>query len=113
MKIETELDKHYEKDCLLLRDTFPDSDVGNLKHYSWKYLKYPLGTPTLVKFLTDADDTVIARSSLLPQNITISGQTYKAALSVDSAIHKDYRNLKLFVQLMNYIIKDSKTKKYS
>lgn len=113
MKIEMELDKHYKKDCLLLRDTFPNSDVGDLRHYSWKYLNYPLGTPTLVKFLTDTDDTVIARSSLLPQNITICGKTYKGALSVDSAIHMDYRNLKLFVQLMNYIITDSKTKKYS
>ncbi|MDB2701317.1 GNAT family N-acetyltransferase [Alphaproteobacteria bacterium] len=89
----------------LLSITFPQTKKFNYLYLEWLYFKNPTGT--VVGFDAFDEDVLIGHYSLIPSEVLIKGVKTRSLLSLNTAVHPNFRNKGLFTKLANLSIKQA------
>ncbi len=82
---------------VLLREVFPESDIGKSEYLRWLYEQSPFGT--VIEANLDDKDGRGGHYALVPIALACDGIEHKAALSLNTAVHERARGGGIFLRL--------------
>ncbi len=98
MEYNTHTEDYQTETIELLKLIFPEADAGDSKYFNWKYNLYPYKKTIVIKAVED--NKIVGTTSLLPQKIIQGDISFDIALSVDTAIKEEHRDLAVFYRLL-------------
>ena len=114
MEIERWNGSNRDKDKILslMKTVFGENEYSTKNYFDWIYEKNPQGNPIIIFARDSKNDAIVGIETIIPMNLWLNEKPIKSALSCNSAVHTDYRNIGIFGMLINEIQKLAKDEKF-
>ena len=104
-------EEELNKTQTLLTEVFPKSSHFSTQYLKWQYLENPDGNA--IGYNAYDGDKLIAHYACQPMRSQLHQKEAKGLLSINTAVHSDYRGKNLFKDLANKTFYSAKEKGYA
>jgi len=96
------LDKENHGMLELIDSGYENVEIKNPKYIHWQYNENPQGKSLIVLCVDDEkEDRIIGQEPIIPSNLNLDNECVKAAISLNSVVHSQYRRRGIFSKMVN------------
>ena len=85
----------------LIKNTYGKSEATDRKYFNWQYNENPQGKAVVVLCFDDEKNLIIGNEAIIASDLNIDNVGVKASISLNSAIHTEYRRKGIFSKLVS------------